>query len=185
MKTMNEWITAWLADWVNLLSAGCVVTLRSTMKTTPSCLNRSWKPTTSLTHRTGTTYRTQVSLSPLPPPLSCSPSASLNILPPSSPSSFVHHMVHMDHRPPLHHGLWCHPHGMNVFRKVCVCGIISHHPRYVWSLPVKSACFSGNPLQNPVLRVCVFVDGDKIAFSVCVRWVLPVSHILQILFAIL
>ena len=50
-----------------LLPAGCAVTLRSTTKTTPSSSSKSWKPTTSLTRRTGTTSQTQVG--PRPPPL--------------------------------------------------------------------------------------------------------------------
>lgn len=43
-----------------LLPADCAVTLRSTTKTTPSCSSKSWKPTTSLTRRTGMTSQTQV-----------------------------------------------------------------------------------------------------------------------------
>lgn len=41
--------------------SGSAVTLRSTTRTTPSCLSRSSRPTTSSTRRTGTTSQTQVS----------------------------------------------------------------------------------------------------------------------------
>lgn len=40
--------------------SGCADTLRFTMKTTPSCLSRSWKQSMNLTLLTGMTFQTQV-----------------------------------------------------------------------------------------------------------------------------
>ena len=150
---MNIWLS-------KALSAGCVVTLHSTTKTTPSCLSRSWKPTMSLTHRTGTTYQTQVSLC-LHPVLPSSAASLTNFFSPPCGT----------YGPHSHQCLWRHLPGMNVFGNVCLSlcmwglGFSQHHSN-VQSLAGKTACVCWKHVRDSG-AVFVSVDGDKVAFMCC------------------
>lgn len=138
---------------INISSAGCVVILHSTTKTTPSCSSRSWKLTMSLMHRTGMTYQTQVR-PPLPPPSSTiCPSASS-----------VHHVAHMAHTPPFHHSRWFNLHGMKICESKCaMCGFIHYQHSYGHRLEIKPAFYWLEVYFSHQSIVVV----DKIAFMGC------------------